>query len=323
MDKRNEIIRDFNLFSVRRRRFEVLWWGYSPLQSNIVIGELMSFRKKYEIALTPQIASDAEKTEKITAFLEHQFDIIDIYAKLHAFVTLAVSQGTAIAKIFWDFYADGNTKGEKIVTFDTPIFKVLDIFDVYTSSYGVPIQDCRSIIHRKHLSMKELNDRIDWGVYSEANIIRRDDIYEKSIEILEHWTPDRVVTVADRRVIVRNNPNPFDHGKMPFAEGVFDPIPFEFYSGMYDSNYGSRKNDMLSDIPAFKERLFWFVKKSLIGVARLFLSLDEQFFNYKRCLREAHTNICFRDDGKIIEINPSDFECKYSIGLREKKPKYK
>jgi hypothetical protein len=58
--------------------------------------------------------------------------------------------------------------------------------------------------------------------------------YSRPIEILEFWgdvpselSPDgvlqRVVTVANRRYMMRNNPNPYNHGLLPFVS--FSPTP--------------------------------------------------------------------------------------------------
>jgi len=58
--------------------------------------------------------------------------------------------------------------------------------------------------------------------------------YSRPIEILEFWgdvpselSPDgvlqRVVTVANRRYLMRNNPNPYNHGLLPFVS--FSPTP--------------------------------------------------------------------------------------------------
>lgn len=37
------------------------------------------------------------------------------------------------------------------------------------------------------------------------------------IELIEYWTRDRLITVANRRVVIRDEPHPFDHGELPFV----------------------------------------------------------------------------------------------------------
>lgn len=64
--------------------------------------------------------------------------------------------------------------------------------------------------------------------------VRFMDKYARPIEILEYWgkvpsefAPDgvtsRVITVANRRYVLRNRPNPYNHGKLPFV--AYSPTP--------------------------------------------------------------------------------------------------
>jgi hypothetical protein len=71
--------------------------------------------------------------------------------------------------------------------------------------------------------------------------IRWMDKYARPIEILEFWgevpgelSPDgelkRVITVANRRYMLRNKPNPFWHKKIPFTSFSPTPDPHYFYA---------------------------------------------------------------------------------------------
>lgn len=71
--------------------------------------------------------------------------------------------------------------------------------------------------------------------------IRWMDKYARPIEILEFWgevphelSPDgelkRVVTIANRRYMLRNRPNPFWHKKIPFTSFSPTPDPHYFYA---------------------------------------------------------------------------------------------
>ena len=70
--------------------------------------------------------------------------------------------------------------------------------------------------------IKRLNDL---GITS--NVI---DPTRKPVEILECWTDDgRVITMANRKVILRVSENPFDHYEKPFAM-IYDYMqPHEFW----------------------------------------------------------------------------------------------
>ena len=45
--------------------------------------------------------------------------------------------------------------------------------------------------------------------------LRNVDRTKDLVEVLEYWTPERVITVANRNVVLRDRPNPFWHGRLP------------------------------------------------------------------------------------------------------------
>lgn len=47
------------------------------------------------------------------------------------------------------------------------------------------------------------------------------------IEVLEYWTPERVITVGGRRVVLKDRPNPFWNGRMPFVVCSSMPDAFQ------------------------------------------------------------------------------------------------
>jgi hypothetical protein len=44
-----------------------------------------------------------------------------------------------------------------------------------------------------------------------------------TVEVVEYWTRDRLITVANRGVVLRDDPNPFWHGEIPFVVAVTIP----------------------------------------------------------------------------------------------------
>jgi len=79
-----------------------------------------------------------------------------------------------------------------------------------------------------------------WSVYRSYNewMARRSETFAKPVEITEMWglVPQefakdgirhRVVTVANGKVVLRNDPNPYEHGKLPFVS--FSPTPDPHY----------------------------------------------------------------------------------------------
>lgn len=55
-----------------------------------------------------------------------------------------------------------------------------------------------------------------------------EDPLEHKLEVLEHWTKDRVIVVLQRKVVIRNMRNPL--GVIPFVSCFWDDVPGTFYS---------------------------------------------------------------------------------------------
>jgi len=55
------------------------------------------------------------------------------------------------------------------------------------------------------------------------NIDRTQDL----VEVLEYWTPERVITVGNRTVLLRDDPNPFWNGRLPFIVCSAMPDAFQ------------------------------------------------------------------------------------------------
>jgi hypothetical protein len=76
--------------------------------------------------------------------------------------------------------------------------------------------------------LKESRDSTEFRDVSEReqqlrNVRRTKDL----IEVLEYWTPERVITVANRKVVLRDEPNPFWHGRLPFVVCSAMPDAFQ------------------------------------------------------------------------------------------------
>jgi hypothetical protein len=56
--------------------------------------------------------------------------------------------------------------------------------------------------------------------------IRNVDRTQDLVEVLEYWTPERVITVGNRSVVLSDRPNPFWQGRMPFI--ICSAVPDAF-----------------------------------------------------------------------------------------------
>lgn len=52
---------------------------------------------------------------------------------------------------------------------------------------------------------------------------------KRGIEILEYWTDEWVVKIANKNIVIFSEANPFHHRKKPFAKWIDTPVPNEFY----------------------------------------------------------------------------------------------
>jgi hypothetical protein len=90
---------------------------------------------------------------------------------------------------------------------------------------------CAFVCYRSWATMNHLRMMEAAGVYENVDdltetgggkqdvltdtFIQRDRT--KRIEIIEYWTREKLIVLANRRVVIRDEPNPFWHGKLPFV----------------------------------------------------------------------------------------------------------
>lgn len=80
-----------------------------------------------------------------------------------------------------------------------------------------------------------------------------EDPLEHKLEVLEHWTKDRVIVVLQRKIVIRNMINPL--GVIPFVSCFWDDVPGTFYSfgiprriGGIQTHIQGLRNSRLDDI---------------------------------------------------------------------------
>jgi hypothetical protein len=141
------------------------------------------------------------------------------------------------------------------VAYEGPCASWVDIFNFWVAPEADDIDSARYVIERYYRPMSHVIEHIEAGDYhlppnlgpsdianldEEPSEIRRssinlgsganNDVTRKDIEILEFWTDDhRVITVANRKAILRVEANPFDHQEKPYIRDVDYPQPGEFW----------------------------------------------------------------------------------------------
>lgn len=144
----------------------------------------------------------------------------------------------------------------EVVNWDDPDFEPFMIDDLYPDPEGTSIDDCSWVIRRRFITRKELEEKIEEEIYQVKDIdainqagdrisegkqdrlaaIGAADAYAdeadvggRRYELLEMWQDDWVTTVINRTECIRDEENPFWHGKKPIGFVKFDPLNGEFY----------------------------------------------------------------------------------------------
>jgi hypothetical protein len=140
--------------------------------------------------------------------------------------------------------------------YEGPAAEAIDIENFWPAPEAEDIQSARFVIHRAFREMSEIQRRVRDGIYRFPDNMGPSDITNisdpiqdrlasidlvpsssntndptrKPVELLEFWTDDgRVITLANRKAILRCHENPFDHGEKPFVRIVDYLAEHEFW----------------------------------------------------------------------------------------------
>ncbi len=147
----------------------------------------------------------------------------------------------------------------EVVIWDDPDWQPFSIYDLFPDPEGTSIEDCDWVIRRKYISQEELEKRVDLGIYKlqgddweqikegadRINEGKQDrmaaigaswetagaggDVGSLRHELLEMWEDDHVSTLINQVRVIRDEENPFWHGKKPFGLAKIDPLNGELY----------------------------------------------------------------------------------------------
>lgn len=142
---------------------------------------------------------------------------------------------------------------KEFLIYDGPAAEWVDIFNFWPAPEAQDVETARYVIHRTYKEMSEIMQHVTDGIYhwppemgpeditserDEPLRVRQDvlglgsmdDTTRKSVELLEFWTDDgRIITVANRKAILRVTLNPFDHQEKPFVRVVDYLMEGEFW----------------------------------------------------------------------------------------------
>ena len=229
-----------------------------PIVSTILprmVANLPKFR--YE----PREESDNEGVEQMSKLVDYQLDRMDFFKKLKMWVKDTLIFGTGIVKVFWHRDDDYNDPQLELVDlldlFPDPKATEIDSGDFIIHRTVVSKASLKNMKSADggelYKNLDELEESFNtndtgstMGVSNKSMTVGEIDAqrslgspYKQSvstqIELLEYWgvNPDEddeewVFTVANRKVLIRDEKNPFE-GRRPFIKMHVDPINHEFY----------------------------------------------------------------------------------------------
>lgn len=186
--------------------------------------------------------------------LSYQWNRMGMRLKMYDYIKDSLMYSKGWAKVTWNFQKKTKTYMEPVVgkddkiTFvekvrsaiehDDPCVDIIDPADVYVdpdATSGGFGGDGKYLIHRKTVDYNDLKENpnyqnvelIEQAEYADQytdklmrynNDVPQKDKYKNQVEILEYWEQDRLIVVANRSVVLRDTPNPFNHKQIPFVE---------------------------------------------------------------------------------------------------------
>jgi hypothetical protein len=136
--------------------------------------------------------------------------------------------------------------------YDGPAADYVDIENFWPAPEATGMNDARYVFHRMFRDLNHIAEFVKKGVYRMPGNMGASDITSeeepaqqraasvelgtlakdptrKPVELLEFWTEEQVITVANRKAILRVQKNPFLHGEIPFVRMVDYLIEGEFW----------------------------------------------------------------------------------------------
>ncbi len=142
------------------------------------------------------------------------------------------------------------TEKIEIVTRNEAFFETVDIYDFFWPVRATSLNKARSVWQRCFVSMEHVEAMAAQGHYQNVDQVQpyapsdertslatryaqrglapinQEDENGYEVEILERWEDDRVTVIANQDVVLRDDPNPFDHKRKPYID--YTPVERPF-----------------------------------------------------------------------------------------------
>lgn len=239
-------ILDTSIYPWRSKLF--IPWSFTVVET--IIPKVFAREPKWRaLSRTPDFPEDGPRT--VNDLLNYQWIHAGMRLKMYDYIKDSLMYSKGYAKIGWKFQTKTNTFMEPVVgkndviTFkkvvrskiehDDPDIEIVDPMDIYVDPDATSLDNADYLIHRKSVNKDKLKENPNYNNVDKLEDTNNPNQYEDKlsrykdsvpsedkdkhlVEILEYWEEDRLIVLANRNVVLRDTPNPYNHKKMPFVE---------------------------------------------------------------------------------------------------------
>lgn len=223
-------------------------WSFTVIET--IIPKVFARDPKWRaLARNPDFPPDGPRV--VQDLLSYQWNRMGMRLKMYDYIKDSLMYSKGIAKVSWNFQMKNKTFMEPVVgkddvitfnktiksevEYDDPVVDIVDPMDIYIDPDATSIYNAKFIIHRKTVPLKDVKDNPNYKNVDKIKdnssadqymdklaryngAIPQQDKHSDLVELLEYWEQDRLVVVANRGIVLRDSPNPYNHKQMPFVE---------------------------------------------------------------------------------------------------------
>lgn len=250
-------ILDTSIYPWRSKLF--IPWSFTVVET--VIPKVFAREPKWRaLSRTPDFPEDGPRT--VNDLLTYQWIHAGMRLKMYDYIKDSLMYSKGYAKVGWKFQTKTHTFMEPVVgkddkiTFkkvvkskiehDDPDIEIVDPMDIYVDPDATSLDNADYFIHRKSVSKDKLKENPNYNNVDQIEDASNPNQYEDKlsrykdsvptedkdkhlVEILEYWEEDRLIVVANRQIVLRDTPNPYNHKKFPLVELDDYRDPHKYY----------------------------------------------------------------------------------------------
>lgn len=210
----------------------------------------MIFNTRPIISVQARQGASMDLATVMERLLEYQLDDerLEFFSKNLEFFKECAVYGTSFLKVIPKFLDDD------LVSFNYIDAEPIDLFNVFPDYRAKSIRRMKYIIQLSYMDLEELKTLESQGFYKNVGEVENYiesminvDLYKKGrltdigimdeygfqadrkiIEVLEYWDRDKIYTIGAKKVILKEEDNPFD-GLLPFVMARYVPVQHELY----------------------------------------------------------------------------------------------